>query len=94
MIINFVSMRLRSEGTRQGIKFRIEMLTVNSSEEFGLRGTWFQLMTLHLRNSETLLSVRHTCLPGRLITPPFCQKIPALKKQIGNYSKDKENETA
>lgn len=87
-------MGLRSEGTREGIKFRIEKLTINSSEEFGLRGTWFQLMTLHLRNSETLLPVRHTRLPGRLTTPPFCQKIPALKKQIGNYSKDKENETA
>lgn len=83
-------MRLRSEGTRQGIKFRIGRLTINSSEEFGFRGTWFQLMTLHLRNSETLLPERHTRLPGRLTTP-FCQKIPALKKQIGNYNKDKEN---
>lgn len=86
-------MRLRSEGTRQGIKFRIGRLAINSSEEFGFRGTWFQLMTLHLRNSETLLPERHTVFQADL-PPPFCQKIPALKSKLEITIKTKRMENS
>lgn len=44
------------------------------------------LITLHLENSETLLPVR--------LVATILPEILALKKQNGNYNKDKRNGTA
>lgn len=46
----------------------------------------FWPITLHLENSETLLPLR----PVATVLP----EISALKKQIGNYNKDKGNGVA